>query len=256
MAISFIAQVANGLSDQTTRTLSYTVQAGPDRCILVGVTAQNGTGSTLVSGTPTFGGQNMTQEGALSQGSGLRSLLWWGYILEADIITGIMDFSCTFTEEMNRSVVTICQYDGVKQTDGQPFLNTTPSSTTGFSHEQSINVSTDAATELVIDCWGASRADSHVLTAGPLQTNRSNATTSVHSGMTSSEPGTGSSVNMRASTSGTCSNCGIANSLVEAIPVTFLPRMAFFFSLAGLAIPAAMGKILVPTTEQVMAYGT
>lgn len=38
-------------------------------------------------------------------------------------------------------------------------------------------------------------------------------------------------------------------SLEGAAPITSFPRATFFFSLAGLAIPAAMGKIIVPGAE-------
>ncbi len=256
MAIVLRGSVSNGLSDQTTRTLSYNVLAGDNRCILVGVTAQNESSADFIPGTPTFGGQNMTQEGQQYNGSGIRSHLWMGYILETDIITGIMDFSCTFNQEMNRSVVIIAQFDNVKQSDDQPFANASPSSTNGFGNSFSVNVTTGDATELVVDVWGDSRADTTAMSTGPGQTLIRQSSTSVHSGISTYEAGTGSPVNMQHSAPATVSYCGMANSLVEAVPITFLPRMTFFFSLAGLAIPAAIGKILSPTMEQVKAYGT
>ena len=57
------------------------------------------------------------------------------------------------------------------------------------------------------------------------------------------------------SASGSIAHNGGNNSFVgalfayseEAAEVSFLPRASFFFSMAGLAIPAAMGKIIVPS---------
>jgi hypothetical protein len=66
-----------------------------------------------------------------------------------------------------------------------------------------------------------------------------------------SHPGNGGSVTFTVTNSANRDAQLIALELSFVPPVSFISRETFFFSMAGLAIPAAMGKIVVPAAEQI-----
>lgn len=141
MAISFVNYLTPGFFSGVTSSLtqSYTVSAGSDRFLLVGVITNDATSYDVVSGV-TYAGVSMTRVN-FYQTTYQKVCFYW-YVLHAPA-TGANNVVVTFTESTDYPEMVIEEYTGVNQASS---VNTTSNNNASGNLTLSFTTTED-------NCW-------------------------------------------------------------------------------------------------------